>query len=146
MFDVLIGLLGLPERIYAQCANRVHAWDVEDTAAALMILPSGAAVTLSISWASQTWLHTFELIGSEGRLTWQPYDSGPVTLAQGRTVQPVELPHDENVHLPLVADFAAAVRDGRPPACPLSEAAKTTRLLSALYQSAAENRPMAVVA
>jgi predicted dehydrogenase len=146
MFDVLIGLLGLPASIYACCTNRVHAWDVEDTAAALMTLPDGAHVTLSISWASKTWLHAFEITGSEARLTWQPYDSGPVTVARGRENQAVEAPQHENVHQPLIEDFVQAVRDGRPAACPLPEAAKTTRLLAALYQSAAEDRPVAVAA
>jgi predicted dehydrogenase len=97
-----------------------------------------------MSWASKSWLHAFELTGAEGRLSWQPYDTGPVTLTLGRETQTLDLPPDENVHLPLVADFVAAVRDGRPPACPLAQAAQSTHLLAALYRSAEENRPVTV--
>jgi predicted dehydrogenase len=52
------------------------------------------------------------------------------------------LPPAENVHLPLVEDFVQAVRTGQAPACSVAEAAQTNRLLDAIYQSAAEGRPV----
>jgi predicted dehydrogenase len=142
MFDVLIGLCGLPATVFARCDNLVHAWDVEDTASVLMTLPNGAHVTASLSWASQAWRHEFELVGTQAKLDWLPYDSGPVARTVGRQTDMLDLPPAENVHLPLVEDFVQAVRTGQPPACSVAEAAQTNRLLDAIYQSAAEGRPV----
>jgi predicted dehydrogenase len=140
MFDVLIGLLGRPASVYARCANLVHAWDVEDTASLLMTMPDGAQVTASLSWCAKAWRHEFEIVGTEAKVDWLPYDTGPITKTVGRQTESLDLPSHENVHWPLVEDFVEAVAAGRPPACPLAEAAQTTQLLDAISQSAAENR------
>jgi len=140
MFDVLIGLCGLPDQVYARCDNLIHAWDVEDTASILMTMPGGAQVTASFSWASQAWRHEFEITGSEAKLDWLPYDTGPVIKTFGRRTERVDLPSAENVHQPIIQDFVQAIADRRPPACSLAEAAKTNRLMDAIYQSASEGR------
>lgn len=145
MFDVLIGLCGLPASVYARCDNLVQEWDVEDTASALMTLHDGAHVTASFSWSSKTWRHEFELVGTEAKLDWLPYDSGPVSVTRGRQTEALDQPSAENVHWPLVEDFVQAVQAGRAPVCTLAEAAKTNVLLDALYQSAAENREITLV-
>jgi 1,5-anhydro-D-fructose reductase (1,5-anhydro-D-mannitol-forming) len=146
MFDVLIGLCGLPARVYARCDNLVQKWDVEDTASVLMTMPDGAHVTASFSWSSKTWRHEFEIVGTEAKLDWLPYDSGPVSKTIGRQTEQLDQPSAENVHLPLVEDFVQAIRAGRAPACPLAEAAKTNLLLDAIYQSAAGNREVVLPA
>jgi len=140
MFDVLIGLCGLPARVFARCDNLVQKWDVEDTASVLLTMPDSAHVTASFSWSTKTWRHEFEIVGTEAKLNWLPYDSGPVSQTKGRQSEQLDQPPAENVHLPLVEDFVQAVRDSRPPACPLAEAVKTNVLLDAIYRSAAEGR------
>jgi predicted dehydrogenase len=140
MFDVLIGLLGLPERVVAYTANRAHAWDVEDTASALLCYADGPQVTASFSWASKAWRHEFEIVGTEAKLNWLPYDTGPVAKTVGRQTENLDLPSADNVHQPLVDDFVQAIREGREPACLLAEAARTNVLMDAIYQSAAEQR------
>ena len=144
MFDVLIGLLGLPRWVDARCDNRLRSWDVEDTAAIMLELPGGARALASFSWCSHSWRHEFEIVGSEGRLTWAPFDAGLVNLTLGRQVETISLPPAANVHLPLVADFIEAVRQSRPPVCPLAEAARTNRLLDAVYQSSAQRTEIAL--
>jgi len=44
------------------------------------------------------------------------------------------------VHYPLIEDFVSAVEEGRDPAVTAAEAAKTNRLLDAVYESARDNR------
>jgi len=144
MFDVLIGLLGLPVRVYAKCENLVHQWDVEDAASMVMELPNGAQVTASFSWNSKTWRHEFEIVGTEAKVYWHPYDSGQVVKTVGRQIDELELNPAENVHLPVVQDFVRAVLEDRQPVCPLAEAAKTNALLDAVYRSAAERREVMV--
>ena len=144
MFDVLIGLFGLPVSVYARCENLVHQWDVEDSASILMVLENGAHVSASFNWNSKTWRHEFEIVGTEAKVYWYPYDSGQVVKTVGRDIQDLDLAPVENVHLPIVEDFVEAVGEGREPVCPLSEAAKTNTLMDAIYRSAAENREVAV--
>ena len=144
MFDVLIGLFGLPVSVYARCENLVHQWDVEDAAAILMRLGNGAQVTASFGWNSKTWRHEFEIVGTEAKLDWLPFDSGPMTRTVGRETASIALEEPQNVHLPLVEDFVAAVRENRPPRVPAQEALKTNLLLDAVYRSSRENREVAV--
>jgi|SRR5579859_802668 len=146
MFDVLIGLCGLPAQVVARCSNLVHPWDVEDTASILMTLPDGAHITASLSWATKAWRHEFEIVGSEAKLDWLPYDTGPVIKTVGRQTTELDLPAADNVHQPIVADFVEAILGRRPPACSFAEAAKTNLLLDAIYQSAAEGQAVNLAA
>jgi predicted dehydrogenase len=144
MFDVLIGLFGLPERIYAKAETLTQPYAVEDSCAAVLKMPGGAQVMAGFHWNSKTWLHEFEIVGTEARVTWRPYDSDSVTKTVGREVKEIPAPNAKNVHAPLVEDFAAAVLKGREPKVTAAEAAKTNRLMDALYRSARENREVAV--
>ncbi|MBI2843199.1 MAG: Gfo/Idh/MocA family oxidoreductase [Armatimonadetes bacterium] len=144
MFDLLIALFGMPRSVYARCENITSDWDVEDSAAVVMRLSNNALVTASFNWNSKTWRHEFEIIGTEAKIDWLPYDSGPVVKTMGRTTESVDLPNADNVHLPVVEDFVQAVIADRQPVCPLSEAAKTNALLDAIYWSANENREISL--
>jgi predicted dehydrogenase len=136
MFDVLIGLLGMPLAVFAEAETLVQPYEVEDSAAILMELPGGARVVAGFLWNSKTWVHEFEIIGTEARVKWSPYDSGQVVKTVGTEAEELDLPNPENVHLPLVEDFARAVREGDDPVVPLAEALKTNTLLDAVYESA----------
>jgi len=136
MFDVFIGLFGMPKSVYAKCDNLVHKWDVEDSAVIIMTMKNGSQVVASFNWNSKTWSHEFEIIGTEAKIKWHPYDAGPVVKTVGRDIQQLDLLGAENVHLPLVEDFVQAVLEGREPVVPLAEAAKTNLLLDAVYKSA----------
>jgi len=144
MFDVLIGLFGVPVAVIAKCDNLIHRWDVEDSASIIMTLANGARVTASFAWNSKTWRHEFEIVGTEARVNWLPYDSGTVTKTVGRRVENLELPCAENVHLPLVEEFVSAIREGRQAAVPFAEALKTNILLDAVYRSAREDREIII--
>jgi predicted dehydrogenase len=140
MIDVMVGLLGTPRSIFAKSKTLMHGYEAEDTASFLMEMPEGAQVVGSFGWSSQTWANEFEIIGSEGKLKWAPFDSGQVVLTVGRDIHELNLPPAENVHQPLVADFHNALRNGLKPACPLEDAMKTNVILDAIYRSAATGR------
>ncbi len=146
MFDLLVGLFGLPETVFARCDTLAHDWRVEDTASMIMTLPGGAHVTASFGWHSRTWRHELEIVGTEAKLLWLPCDTGPVTRTVGRDVASIDLPAVENVHLPLVQEFVDALRASRAPACSAGEALKANLVLDAVYRSAAEGRPADVPA
>jgi predicted dehydrogenase len=140
MFDILIGLFGLPKTVFAHCGTLVQDYEVEDSSAIVMTLADGAQATASFGWNSKTWCHEFEVVGSEGRMQWRPADTGKVTMTMGRDIEELDLPNAENVHAPLVEDFNRAVAEDRDPLVPAAEAVKTNRLLDAIYRSAATGR------
>lgn len=144
MFDLLAGACGMPVRVFARCANLTQDWDVEDSAAITLTLANGALVTASFHWNMKTWRHDMDVIGTEGRVSWQPYDTGPVAVTLGRERELVELPPAANVHVPLVEDFVAAVREGRPPRYTLAESMRANVILDAVYQSAREGREVEI--
>jgi len=142
MFDLLIGLLGLPATVFARCATLVQDSEVEDSSAIAMTYADGAQVLATFGWNSKTWTHEFEVVGSEGKVKWFPADTGNVVVTRGRDTEEIELANAGNVHEPLVADFNAAVAEGREPVCPTAEAVKTNRLLDAIYASSATGQPI----
>ena len=144
MFDVLIGLLGLPESVTAMTAALDRDWDVEDSSAVTMRMSGGALATANFHWNSKTWVHMFEIVGTEAKVLWQPYDSGPVVKTVGRDISEINLPNVDNVHVPLVQDFVAAVKEGRKSAVSFAEAAKTNRLMDAVYRASREKQEVAV--
>ena len=144
MFDVLIGLFGLPARVFARCENLTQRWDVEDSASMTLRMPGGALVTASFNWNSKTWRHEFDVVGTEARITWLPYDSGPVTKIVGREKEMLDQPNPENVHQPLIEDFVQAIAQNRPPRYTVAESAKTNLVLDAVYRSAAEGREVEI--
>ena len=144
MFDVLIGLFGLPVTICARAETLVQPYTVEDAAVAILKMPGGAQVVADFHWCSKTWSHEFEIIGTEAKVTWHPYDGERVTLTVGRDTREIATPNPSNVHYPLVEDFVAAVLEDRDPAVTAAEGAKTNRVVDALYRSARENREVAL--
>ena len=137
MFDILIGLLGMPKTVFAHCATLVQDYEVEDSSVVTMTYPDGAQGIATFGWNSKTWTHEFEVVGSEAKVKWFPADGGKVVLTRGRDIDEIELNKADNVHTPLVADFNAAVAERREPVCPLAEAVKTNVLLDAVYRSSA---------
>lgn len=135
MIDVLVGLLGIPRLVYGREKTLTQSYEVEDSAEFLMELQSHLSVIGSFHWNSKSWCHEFEIVGTEGRIKWAPYDSGKVWKTIGRETSEVNLPNAGNVHLPLIQDFVAAVQQGRTPEIPLREAAKTNLILDAISES-----------
>jgi predicted dehydrogenase len=144
MFDVLIGLLGLPASIWAKTATLTHGYAVEDSCVATLSMADGALGIVSLNWNSRTWSHEFEIVGTEAKLKWHPYDGDTVVKTVGRDVQEIRLPNAPNVHYPLIEDFVSAVLGHREPVVTAQEAEKTNRLVDALYRSAREEREVAL--
>ena len=136
MFDVLIGLLGMPISVYAKTGNLVHDYAVEDSSVIIMTMANGAQVLAGFHWNSKTWTHEFEIVGTEGRMTWHPYDSDSMVKTIGRERIEVATPAPRNVHYPLIEDFVDSVFEDRQPLVTAKEAAKTNLLLDAVYASA----------
>ena len=144
MFDVLVGLFGMPESVYARAETLVQPYAVEDSCVAVLKMPSDAQVLASFHWSSKTWAHEFEIVGAEAKVKWHPYDGESVTKTVGRTTQEIPTPNPANVHYPLIEDFVSVVAENRDPAVTAGKAARTNRVIDALYLSAREERVVAI--
>ena len=144
MIDVLVGLLGLPESIYAKAETLTHRYEVEDSCVAVFKMPDRAQGILSLHWNSKTWSHELEIIGTEAKVKWHPYDSDSVVKTVGRQIDEIATPNHPNVHYPLVEDFVTAVAEDRAPRIPPAEAAKTNLVIDALYRSARDGREVRI--
>ncbi len=144
MFDFLIGLVGMPEKISACCASTLYNWDVEESAAIILSLPNRAPITASFAWNAGAWRHEFELLGSKGRLSFAPFDSGDIVYASGRNVEIIPAPEAENVHLPLIQNFVNALLDKTAFLSPVEEAVKTNLVLDAVYMSSEQQKTVVI--
>ena len=144
MFDVLIGLLGMPVAVQSMTSSVARNWDVEAGVAILMRLSNGAPVTASFNWNSKTWVHMFEIVGTEAKVLWQPYDSSTIIKTVGRDISNIELTIPENVHQPLIEDFVNSILEGRKPLVTFAEAAKTNKLMDTIYRAADEKREVII--
>lgn len=140
MIDVLIGLLGMPKTIYAKVDTLTHHYKVEDSASIIMTLKNGAYVVATFNWNSKTWSHEFEIIGTKAKVKWHPYDGLKIVKTVGKEVTEINMPNHHNVHYPLIEDFVSSIFEKRKPLITAEEAFKTTRVVSAIYESANKNK------
>ena len=144
MIDVLVGLFDLPRTIYASVGTLTHNYKVEDSSSIIMKLRNGAHVVATFNWNSKTWSHEFEIIGTEAKVKWHPYDGPRITKTVGREISEIDIPNHENVHYPLIADFVSSIFEDRDPAVTPREALKTNVVIDAIYESAGKRREVSL--
>ncbi|MBM3892747.1 MAG: Gfo/Idh/MocA family oxidoreductase, partial [Verrucomicrobia bacterium] len=134
--DILVYLFDQPVSVMGRAETLTQGYDVEDSASLLMKLKCGAHASAHFNWNWQVGFDEFEIVGTRGRIDMKPFDGPSLTLA-AKGEKPVleTLPPHANVHLPLVADFTAAVLSKGHPRCPGEEGAKTTRIIDAVFES-----------
>jgi predicted dehydrogenase len=124
-----------------------NRYDVEDLATAFLRTESGAAIQLEASWASYTAVNDeygIALMGDRGGAEIRVNDyvkTGTLRLF-GDTADcaPRVKPHDE--HFQIVKRFVDAVVDGAPMSPSGEEGLALTRILDAIYASAALGREL----
>jgi predicted dehydrogenase len=144
MIDLLLWVLGMPRRVVAHARTAVHAVEVEDVAAGLLDFDGGVTATVQATTAAMPEqppsleVHgdrgTATVSGSWGTLAFH-LRSGPDA---GDPTPPVRRPAGTVVepYAAQIADFVAAVREGRPPLVDGVEARKALVVVDALYRSA----------
>lgn len=125
--DALNFLFGAPAHARGLVSNRIHRLAVEDSATILIQYASGIHAVVDARWNSRIKRDQFRVIGTEGEMNLDPL-SGP-ELHYGDRHE--FLPTHGNVHAPLIENFAAAILDGTPLACPGEEAILTDWVTSA---------------
>jgi len=155
--DLLIYAMGMPRRVFGRAATVVHRIEVEDLAVGLLEYgPECLAVVQATTAAVPEQPPHLEIHGVRGTaatfdnqgqvLFWASTLDQPSSLPDrwraraaayqgqesGSYHQAVLEPHAENI-----ADFVAAVQEGRAPQVDGVEASKVLRVINALYASSA---------
>jgi predicted dehydrogenase len=144
MIDLLVWVLGMPRRVVAHTRTAVHDVEVEDVALGVLELEGGAMATLQATTGvvpeqpPSVEIHgergTATVSGSWGHLGFRlrtGADAGEEITPDRRPTQPSVEPYAAQI-----ADFVAAVREGRPPLVDGAEARKALVVVEALYRSA----------
>ena len=119
--DAMNFLFGKVERARGLLSNAVHRMGVEDSATVLMQLPGGVHGVVDVRWNSHVARDQFRIIGEDGEINLDPLNSPELRVAGRVEVLP---PH-ENLHYPVVENFADAVLANDPGrlACPAEQGA-----------------------
>ncbi len=123
--DVFNFLFGAPVKVAALLSNAVHRIAVEDSATVAIDYANGARGVVDVRWNSRMARDQFRVIGTEGEIDLSPLN-GPhlrVRTLNGERIE--ELPPHANLHYPIVANFAEAIRGAAGLACSASDAAAT---------------------
>ena len=146
--DVMCGLLGVPTRISGHVATLCHDIEVEDSAAASLVFPSGALGVIDASTAVRhARPRRLEICGTLASVTIEEDAlvsaegidlTGGATTANGNWKEPSAFGAD--LHTAQYRNISAAVRGEEPLRYTARDAANTVRVILAVYESAAAGR------
>lgn len=140
--DMLLHLAGNPVRVMSYCDTLAHDWEVEDVSSLLVRFDGGAHGLHCSNGGCRTGCDRLDCFGTEGRITVESLSGNSVILSLGNRPEThiVRAVAKHETHIPVLQDFAEALRQGRPPACSGEEAMKTTQVMDAAYLSARVGR------
>ncbi|GAA2942674.1 Gfo/Idh/MocA family protein [Streptomyces enissocaesilis] len=131
--DLLLMLFGRPARVSARLGRRFAA-GAERRAEVELGWP-GLRARCLMEWSGGPPVDRVAFHGGGRSLVLDPLDSGKLTATGPEGTRRVRYEPDANPHLPLVADFVAAVAAGRPPVCPVAEAVLVDDVIVAAHRS-----------
>ena len=136
----------MPETVFACASRRNPAWEGEDEADILCRFDDGAVASVHLSLSTEPPLHEAIVVGERGHLRLVEKPLGPpfrfaYTLESNGKLVFTE--PDSEAYVDQLAEFAAAIRAGRPPLASGAEIVPVMRVLDAARASAASGRPVA---
>lgn len=154
--DLMLSLTGPVDTVAGFATTTpVHRMETEDMVCAAMRFDSGALGTVDATTAAYPgFLEEIVISGEKGtarlagtELLVQLQDGRRVTIeadrsAGGTGADPMAFPHD--YHRAVMADFVAAIREGRAPKVTGDEALKVHRLIDALIETGRTGSPVKV--
>jgi UDP-N-acetyl-2-amino-2-deoxyglucuronate dehydrogenase len=161
--DLLLWAMGPAAEVTAICATQAHHVEVEDTTLALVRFASGAVGTVLSSTAAYPGFdQRLEITGTNGTVIIENGAIARRALASDRDTAAPAAPDtpdapateptaaanpagiDPSSHAAQMADFLAAIDDGREPAVTAESARATLQVICAVYESARTGRRVAL--
>lgn len=161
--DLALWLMGYPQpawvlgATYAPIGSRLARerdaqFDVEDLAAAFIRFANGASLEIEASWAANIREHELmetRLYGTRGGLVQRNLNEGyqfeaELYLERGGAHYDMRLHHTEEKAPGAMCHFVDAILKGTPHTATGEEGLQVMEILDAIYQSAAERRPVQI--
>lgn len=137
--EVLLHLLGRVRSVQANLGTLLFEREVEDTGIAIIEFESGARAVLTVTHAAAEPQDTLDVYGSDGSLHVPVLNRGQlIVLARSGTKTVEEHPPHDNLHLPLIEDFARAVGEERAPEVDGEVGLRVARLIAEIYRRSSE--------
>ncbi len=131
--EVIIHILGPAAAVASQLTNPLYQRDVEDNAAALLQFEDGAIGVLSISKAVREPADTLDVYGSKGSVHVPVLNKGALHVWTADGERNEDHPPHQNIHQPLIDDFARAVVEDREPEVNGGVALRVQEVLDQVY-------------
>jgi len=148
--EVLLHFAGKPAQVAALVESVHHGWEVDDSDALLIKFADGKIGLHSTILTSPPRRDMAQIDGTQGRIFIDPleFHAAQIRLetpaeVEAVPVAPLESPYFD---LPMIDDFADAVRQGREPICDAIAGYWTQAVVDAAFRSAREKRLVAVEA
>jgi len=123
----VVGVQGFPDNV------RFREREVEDTCVAHLRFRSGAVAVLGVTHAAHEPRDTLELFGTRGSAHASVLNQGGLRVVTATGAREERHPPHPNLHLPLVEDFVAAVREGREPLVTGEVGLDVARVVARIY-------------
>jgi len=131
--NLFLDLLGPIAEVRGFCETVAGAFAADDCAVYALRFTSGAVGSLQCYFGVPLDPDEFILVGTAGRLSATPLNSGRLVIETAAGVEIEEHPPAANFNLPLVADFVAAIRENRPPRVDGHEGRATNEVIERAY-------------
>ena len=155
--DLVQWMFGPIAQVSGTVATRVHAIEVEDTAAAVIEFASGAIGTIEAATSLYPgYPRRLEVTGSNGTVILEDDRLVRVDLRSASTssaaAAPVAAPpenvaspivSDASAHQRVIEDFLRAIRSNTVPSCDGREGRRSVELVETIYAAARAGRPLA---
>ncbi len=132
--EVLLNILGPITRTAGVLTRVIFERQVEDTGVAVFQFERGTLGVLSITHAARQSQDTVAIFGSEGSIQVESLNEGTVAIRTPAGDRVEKLPPDENLHQPLINDFAQAVIGGREPQVDSAIGREVARIEAEIYR------------
>jgi predicted dehydrogenase len=132
--EVLLNILGPITGTAGVLTKVIFERQVEDTGIAVFQFERGTLGVLSITHAARQSQDTVAIFGSEGSIQVESLNEGTVAIRTPAGDRVEKLPPDENLHQPLINDFAQAVIGGREPKVDSGIGREVARIEAEIYR------------
>lgn len=136
--EVLQHLFGSVRRVQSNLGAVLFKREVEDTGVAIIEFESGVRAVLTVTHAAAEPQDTLDIYGSEGSVHVPVLNRGHLTVLSRVGTEMEKLPPHENLHLPLIEDFARAVRENRAPEVDGAAGLEVAKVIADIYRPAPE--------
>jgi predicted dehydrogenase len=133
--NLFLDLLGEVAEVQARVDTLLGEYEAEDAATLLLRFQSGAHGTLQCFFGTNCGADDFSILGTRGRLSANPLNGEKLIVesAEGQRVETHAPP--ANLHGPLIADFVAAILEGRSPLVSGEEGRRTNEVMERAYRA-----------